>query len=148
MNCVSCCSYILFSLLYNHRHNQRVNYVGNVHSVLVYQSTQLGPYSSVVGLLIATSFNIILCFFNYWVWLSLCICIPCSFLAAVSYITLFVKGRKDMEESTTLDLSNKSISDSDWGALKTISVLLGSFLPFFLPFYGHSLNISMSYILH
>ena len=65
-------------------------------------------------------------FLRLWTFLM---AVPCHSIAAGLFIALFVKGRKiRRKESKMLGLSHKTISDSDWRALKTISVLFGSFL--------------------
>ena len=64
-------------------------------------------------------------FLRLWIFLVI---VP-SFIAAGLFVALFVKGRKiRRKESKMLGLSYRTISDSDWRALKTMSVLLGSFL--------------------
>ena len=65
-------------------------------------------------------------FFSMWAYL---VGIPCTFISAGMFVVLYVKGRRIRKgESKLQHQSNKTISDSDWRALKTISLLFGSFL--------------------
>ena len=72
-------------------------------------------------------------YMNVWLYL---LYFPPSLIAAALFVVLYVKGRKiRRKESDMLGLSNKTISDSDWRAMKTFSILFGSFLIVaFIPF--------------
>ena len=119
------------------RYSQRIVVVACVSSwiiSLLFSLTHIPPLLNCFGLVevINDCFTIPTCSRNcriivtLWVYL---VYFQFPFIAAGCFIALYVKGRKIRKaESKMLGKSKKTMSDSDWRALKTISILFGSFL--------------------